>query len=186
MSESGVGESPECVTIDQWRSKSAPNSSTGRRSASPSWTQSGRQRFLALVEAKARLLRFEAEQAEVPKMVSSVEEAVPPVEWGRRGPEIARGIDASARRSQSRSCCLILTKFRRGCKNCCRRGLQNVMQELRSQCPPIHKTWNGGYQSNTELRDAIEFGDKESILALTDLIQQGVTICRSQCTTWVV
>ena len=67
---------------------------------------------------------------------------------GCRGPEITRGIDASARRSQSRSCCPILPKFRPRLPICCRRGLQNVVQELRSQCPPIHKTWNGGYQKN--------------------------------------
>ena len=32
-------------------------------------------------------------------------------------------------------------------------------------------------EKHTELRDAIEFGNKESILALTDLIRQGVFQC---------
>ena len=83
----------------------------------------------ALDEAKERLVRLEAEQAEVPKVVSSVQEAVPPVDWAAEV-EIARGIGASARRST------ILPKFLPGCA------------ELSTHCPPIHKMWNGGYQKN--------------------------------------
>ena len=38
-------------------------------------------------------------------------------------------------------------------------------------------------EKHLELRDAIEFGDKESILAWTDLMQQGVRQCQNLLST---
>ena len=66
-----------------------------------------------------------------------------PAGVGRRGPEIARGIDASARRSQSRSRCLILTKFRRGCKTVAGEGFKTscrscgVSVHQSTRCGPV-------------------------------------------------
>ena len=83
----------------------------------------------ALDEAKERLVRLEAEQAEVPKVVSSVQEAVPPVDWAAEV-QIARGIDASARRSQSHSC-TILPKFFRGCQHAAGEGCKTSCRSCR-------------------------------------------------------
>ena len=99
-----------------------------------------------------------------------------PCGLGCRGPEIPRGIDASARRSQSHSRCTILPKFLRvcqfaageGCKTSCRSCRVGAHQSTRcgtvvrktSGAPRCHRVW-----------------DKESILALTDLMHKGVRQC---------
>ena len=102
-----------------------------------------------------------------------------PCGLGCRGPEITRGIDASARRSQS-----ILVA--QSCQSSSEAA--NLLQERAAKRragvaesvptnPQDVERWLS--EKHLELRDAIEFGDKESILALTDLMQQGVRQCHN-------
>ena len=42
-----------------------------------------------------------------------------------------------------------VSKFIRGCQFVAGKDCKNVVQELPSQCPPIHKMWNGGYQQTS-------------------------------------
>ena len=156
-----------------WRSRSAASSSSGRRSA---YVERAAE-VGALDEARARLSRLEVEQAAVPTVVSElVEEVVPPPQ--RRFRDCDRNWSDYAQVAVQFPLA-IPSKVPPRLPIFCRRGPQNGVEELRSPFPPIHKTWKGGCQSNTELRDAIEFGDKKSILALTDLIRQGVLQCHN-------
>ena len=108
-----------------------------------------------------------------------------PAGLGGGGAEITRGIGAIACKSQSSSRGAFSPKFRRGA-NFLQERAANA-QELQRQFPPIQDV-EGLSEKHTELLDAIEFGDKESILALTDSIQQGfssVTSCHPQWATWL-
>ena len=67
-------------------------------------------------------------------------------------------------------------------------GRQTARRSCRgsSHHPQVVEGWFS--EKHTELRDVIEFGDKESILALTDLIRQGVLQCHklpSTVGTWL-
>ena len=100
----------------------------------------------------------EAEQAEVPKVVSSVQEAVPPVDWAAEVQRLREEL------REGRSPILVAQSCQSSSEAavCCRRGLQNVVQELSSQYPQSTRCGTVVIRKHLELRDAIEFGDKES------------------------
>ena len=113
----------------------------------------------ALDEAEARFLRLEAEQAAVPEVVSERVQDSGGV--GHRGSEIARGIGASTRRSQSRSCWPKFHFFQSSAE------AANLLQERAAkrragvaESVPTNPQDVEGWLSekHTELRDAIEFG----------------------------
>ena len=100
---------------------------------------------------------------------------------GCRGPEIARGIDASAR-TQSHSF-KILPKFFRGCQHAAGEGCKTSCRSCRVSAHQSTRCGTVVVKKHLELHDAIEFGDKESILAVTDLMQQGVRQCHNLLST---
>ena len=94
-----------------------------------------------------------------------------PCGLGCRGPEATRGIDASARRSQSHSRCTILPKFLRGCqfaagegcKTSCRSCRVGAHQSTRcgtvvvrktSGAPRCHRVWGQRVASGVDGSDA--------------------------------
>ena len=132
----------------------------------------------ALDEARARLSRLEAEQAAVPKVVSEpVPEVVPPPEWAA---EVQRSREELERLRAGRSPVPVDHSVQSSAE------AANLLQERAAKRragvagpvpnnPQDVEGWLS--EKHTELRDAIEFGDKESILALTDLIRQGDLQC---------
>ena len=132
----------------------------------------------ALDEAIECLVRLEAEQAEVPK-VSSVQEAVLPVDWAA---EVQRLREELTRVREGRSPILVAHSCRSSSEAA--NWLQERVAKRRAGVaesvptnPQDVERWLS--EKHLELRDAIEFGDKESILALTDLMQQGVRQCHN-------
>ena len=103
----------------------------------------------ALDEAKERLVRLEAEQAEVPK-VSSVQEAVPPVDWAA---EVRRLREELTRVREGRSRCTI------SCKTSCRSCRVGAHQSTRcgtvvvrktSGAPRCHRVWGQRVDSGVD------------------------------------
>ena len=178
--EKGVGESADCGEEETYQrgGRGVPEIHCSFREADLRVGCRRAAEVGALDEAKARLSRLEAEQAAVPKVVSEfVPEVVPPPEWAA---EVQRLREELERLRAGRSPVPVGHSLQSSAE------AANLLQERAAkrragvaEAVPTNPQDVEGWSSekHTELRDAIEFGDKESILALTELIRQGVLQC---------